>query len=736
LGPSNSQVQVNLGEAGRGSLASASVLAGQGGPGHGQHSGQGSSGGAWTPGAGSGGYYGQNNGQRVGEYGGGSSGAPQQLLKPQAGRSTYQGIDGYVSPGGYAAGQQQPQGGLHSQQGAGFPGFGIAAPLGHLDQTAAGIGTDANRLGGQGQSRLGQQSFESGQRNGATQYGTGLEQQSAGRGQLGSGVGQLVGGGGGPFGAGVDQGASEDQLGQPVGGQLGSGRGQFDGSRLSPGLGLGQTVQGYPGGAISQPGQVDNGVGQVGRTQGHSSGTFLQPSGEDSQNGGSTYSQGSSHHPSSGYQQTGRNGYRTASNGRNGGVSGTDGNGYTPYYQYPGTSPGSSQTQTGYGGSSVPQAFASSIGGGQAQAQTVYLGRGTSDFYSPSYGSSSYPGNGRNGNGRSQTQYVTYGSTGQRQQNGGQVSRVSTNGYRTNGNGGGYRQTVHTNGNGGGYRQTVHTNGNGGGDRQTVYTNGNGGGYRQTGLTNGNGNRQAPSGFGAVAPSGYAAGAPSQIQPQGYGSDRTSAGVPDTSGYIRPQVTSTSTAQRDTVGGTTGPGSGFVPGTQAIDQPGFGVSSGLPGIVPGSGTGYVAPDVSGGTGQTSIQPGSGQVAHIGQQGSYQPAVDTSSYGQGQLGQPQPGRSTSGTGGFPATHFVQQPGGAQDGYAPSYGVSQVSPDDPRQKRCTIITFSCTIMIESNGRAKICRPNVASMGGVGNGGNGGYKNGNGSGGGGQSQAICCC
>lgn len=371
---------------------------------------------------------------------------------------------------------------------------------------------------------------------------------------------------------------------------------------------------------------------------------------------------------------------------------------------------GSTTVGRPYSQSSTPGAQASSYGLGQAQAQTVYFGNVGNGQYLPiSYDQTSHPGGPPTGQ-RFQDQQVGLGAARQTQQTG-------SAGWSQNGS---YRQNGVSAGSTGAHTGTDHLG-------QIAH------GHQTNGLRNGHGRTQPTNGA-------------------------TASGGPTGSGYATNGVTGRHSIphMQLTYPGRSPGGDGVSVTTQPTGFPSIspdvqqnqipGISGGIPGTVPTSGSGHTE------LGQTAYQrptqspiqssrvsngggAGSGNgYKQLHQRTTVNGRNGQSAYrinGHGQIipaGYPRQNGSPSTT--ITAGGVLEDASG-QNGFSPSYGVSQSTPDDPNGKKCTIITFSCTIIIESNGRAKICKPNAVRMnGGAGFGSGGTSSRGT------QAAQICCC
>ncbi|CAL8090395.1 unnamed protein product [Orchesella dallaii] len=631
-------------------------------------------------------------------------------------------------------------------QGSGFPTVG----LGHGTNGLGGIGSGLNGArGGGGTGVVGQ-----GSDLGTT--GTGLPQ-----GTIQSGIG---GSGTLPTSVGTN-----GQYGTP-------------GTYARPGANGYDTRSqgvGYPGGTsgtgITSPG----GTGGINGLGGHTTptnGAGVRTNGAGTHGGygiqgpssGTTYTNG--HGQGRPYAQSNTPGAYAATYGGMGQAQaqtvyfGSVGNGqYAPVRYAQSSQPGNGQgtsryqdQQVGYGTAGQrqqsPGTTPSQNGGGiDTGARTTYTlpsGQSGTNGHQPVYtngAGTSVPGT--NGH---RTTYT----------NGAGTSVPGTNGYRTtytNGGGGslpgtnGHR-TIYANGGVGSFdsngHRTFYTNGivlppvsgqlpiytNGGGSgtgngHQPAYTNGGGGSPSvQIPTTNvlqptsgdlgtSHGQQQQPSTVGS--------GGSSQTIPGFTGLDTTQLGYDGTStggtglqGPLGPDVTQPQTSgtrphllegQPQTTGYTNGRGvqNGYRQPTVSNGRNGHSYGQQQPAYqYPGSGI------------STPTINGNGQAYRINEYGQVVPST-----------QVRPPTSVSGQ---PETSQRTD----QSGFSPSYGVSQPSQEGPDSKKCTIITFSCTIVIESNGRAKICKPNAVKMNGNGNGNNGsGYQGGNGRNGGPGSK-VCCC
>lgn len=775
-GPSSSQVQVTLGQQGEESMASASAT----------------SGGAraeigGVPGVGGFGGYGGGNGGQYGGLGGGGagvrSGGPGYGFTPGtrlfddtgAGRGAagpYGNGHGYGGVGGNHLGGGAGQPGTvylgYGQNGSGavrggqqYHGSGVTVPGGggvrggqqYHDGSGSitpggGAGSGQQYHGGSGATgpgggiRGGQQYHDG---SGATLPGSGAD--GSGRGVSGYDAQFANGRGGGTIqrnGMSVDDthklGSSQVTPGTGTG--LGHGSGGVHGQGLAPpGLAPGQTgsgsgygqgqpgLQHLPGGpAIGQVGSGINGQGAYlpGAGGQYGSGVSgLHPT----QNGIGATGGGTLAGPLQGYPGTagtgtpGRSGGNLGRNGQYGVVPQSGGNGRyeSPVYGHSTDGGGTAYRGGGpFAQSITPGAYASTHGMGQAQAQTVYFGNAGNGQYVPiRYDQASHPTSGSStspGIQRFQDQQVGVGTAGQRQ-------LLSQNGA---GNG------------------VSHGGGTG-------ITNGNG--HQHHGLRNGyvsygpgspglgaTGQYPASSRPGTLPSTGTHQQPLSGIGGTGHGTSHTpvtGGGIPvDISGAYRPayQVpsggvpASTSGIQPQThIPSTSLPGSiGYQNGHGQQTTSTVTTSNGRSAqTYPTNGGGYRN---GGGGGYNPQQQGStptrnGNVYRVGDNG--QPVQITSQQPRGQTG----GYASSTTGGGGVAGGVA-PG--LDGFSPSYGISKPSQDDPDGRKCTIVTFSCTIVIESNGRAKICRPNAVTMNGNGNGGTSSPGNGNGAAG----SKICCC
>lgn len=720
-GPSSSQVQVTLGNQGEESMASASSTSGGARVGYGGAPGAsgapiGNRGNAYHTGLRNGRSpgYGYIPGTRLFD----ESGSPGASQSPYGGGNGFDG--GRSQPVQYGQGVYGHGSGLIDQ--AGTPG--------HLQGIHQGI--PSTNQGGRSQP------VQYGQ--GAYDHGSGLIEQTGMPGHL-QGINQGApstnrGGGEGPVATSYIPSGGQ-RVGSDVNGRTFATGAQGAGSNgLMPGIGSrdrqqsANTIESGPvqGGGLPSPlhssssgglpsppinrqgiGYLDG--GRLPSQSGDSPGT-IDPNTHLGTVGG-PYSGQATHSGSDTYQRTGE-----ISRGADG--NGNYGGGSTSLHTFDGSSPrwngGSHIRSTGTGvqpnaQSHTPGAHATTygLGIGQAQAQTVYFGNLGNGQYAPvRYVQSSHPSG--DDSRRSQDQQVGAGSPYQRgsqlAQNGAPV--VGTGTYGGTGQNGAISNAHYRNGLQNGYATRTHRNGG------AVQTPGG-----QQPVRNGGGIAY-PSGSGIYQPVGTGGSSPFR---------GTQASTGENIGYQPSQ---------------TGPGIGT--GVPSNQLPAAGYTNGLTGGQPQKqspssqyGTGGIASHQNGfrqtfpSTAATNGHSTPGHVDDIRhrQQQPVSPTVINEQMRNQINGHDHPIAQTATTSTHQAGRLGHIPGtsGGQDGFSPSYGISRPSQEDPDGRKCTIITFSCTIVVESNGRAKICRPNAVRMNE-----NGGRNAPGGNGGTGSN--ICCC